>query len=184
MDKFGNIISAYSCTGKTTLGRDKKYADNVIKDLGVSNYRYLLTDEQRAIPAEALKGTDVRTQNPQFPQNYIDAVIEAAKKYKLVLLAPSPVYLPPLTELGYEPILVFPAIECKYEYIERAEQRGNNETFIQQLTEKWEERINERLSMPYKKIILSKDEYLEDGLLREGYLTEQDLEIFTEAKEK
>ena len=176
MDQKGIVISGYVCVGKSTVV--KKY-DNII-DVESNHSQYLWTDEQKKAMLEddkfleKLKGTN-KPKNLKYPDNYIDDIIKAMDNYKVVLIAPGLRYLKLLAEYGIEPVLVFPGIECRVEYIKRAKERGNPMDFVRGIDERWEEGIEKRMALPNKKIILGPGEYLEDGLLREGYLTEQDL---------
>ena len=77
--KKGLIISGFGGVGKTFLA--KKYK-NVI-DLESSPYKYDYSTVNKK-DYEKLKGTENRTLNPNYPQNYIQAIKEAAKKYDVV----------------------------------------------------------------------------------------------------
>ena len=72
------IISAWICAGKTYL--TSKY-DN-ITELPSGDYKYILTEEQKAVKnKESLKSTK-RDINPLWPKNYYDAIIEEEKSGK------------------------------------------------------------------------------------------------------
>lgn len=70
------VISAWICAGKTYL--TKKY--NNITELPSGDYKYILTEEQKAVKnKESIKST-IRQINPKWPNNYYDAILAEAKK--------------------------------------------------------------------------------------------------------
>ena len=85
------IISAWICAGKTYL--TSKY-DN-ITELPSGDYKYILTEEQKAVKnKESLKST-VRAINPEWPKNYYDAILEEERsgKHDIILIAPCAAYI-------------------------------------------------------------------------------------------
>ena len=80
------IISGFPGIGKTTLA--KKYV-NVI-DMESSDYSHILTDEERKIPREELKGAKKSKKNPRWPINYIEEIIKNMNKYDIILISHHP----------------------------------------------------------------------------------------------
>mgnify|MGYP000372056632 CR=1 FL=1 len=76
----GIIVAGFGAIGKTTLGN--KY-DNVI-DMESGYYRWDNTGFEN-IPYEQRKGKKERPENIEWPDNYYKAIIEARKKYDVVL---------------------------------------------------------------------------------------------------
>ena len=71
------VISAWICAGKTYL--TKKYS--YITELPSGDFKYILTKEQQAVEnKESLKST-VRAINPNWPQNYYEAIFELFKHF-------------------------------------------------------------------------------------------------------
>ena len=99
--KTGIIISAFATCGKTYLG--KKYK-NVI-DLESSNYKHDNT-EIINIPPEERKGT-TRRPNPNWPNNYYNAIIEAQKKYDIVLVQLKPEHIMKMQLIEIMKIFIF-----------------------------------------------------------------------------
>lgn len=75
------IIAGFAGIGKTTLANKYK---NVI-DLESSYYKWDNTGITN-ISIEKSKGMKNRIKNPNWPQNYYDAIKEASKKYDIVLV--------------------------------------------------------------------------------------------------
>ena len=76
----GIIIAGFATCGKTYLGN--KYS-NVI-DLESSNYKFD-NSETINISTEERKGTN-RKINPNWPSNYYKAIVDAQKKYDVILV--------------------------------------------------------------------------------------------------
>lgn len=159
------VISAWICAGKTYVV--EKYPDVI--EVASTYYKYLLTDEQKNAPLESLKSTK-REIDPAWPDNYIDAVIEAMEEHKVILVAPGKIIYDLFRERGVDCILAVPDINSKEEYKRRSKQRGNNEAFLQRIDENLEKDSKEMLAEPNQKIILEHNEYLEDALLRKGII--------------
>lgn len=166
-DKRPIIISAWICAGKTYL--TKKY-DNVT-ELPSGDYKYILTEEQKAVVnKESLKSTK-RELNPAWPQNYYDAILEEAKseRHEIILIAPCMPF-EEMRNYGIDFILAYPDPACKEEYKRRAISRGANEAFVKRVDTKIEPDYADFLSQPNEKIIIQPGEYLEDALIRVGIL--------------
>ena len=167
MDKQGKVIYGFAGCGKSTLA--KKYCDkNIFIDLESSDYKYILTDKQKLESVEERKGTK-RKVNPDFPQNYFNAILDARKKYEYVFVALCGII--ECSKNGVDYWMLFPDYDCKDEYIERYKERGNGKGFVR----KFEENFDNYVKMCYenkrplcsRKIVLHKGEFLEDVLKRE-----------------
>jgi hypothetical protein len=161
------IISAWICAGKTYLTANYKN----ITELPSGDYKYILTDEQKAVVnKESLKSTQ-RAINPLWPQNYYDAIIEETNRgeFDIILIAPCMPFQE-MRDRGITFILAYPNPSCKEEYKARARQRGANEEFVKRVETKIQTDFEEFLKQPNEKIILQPGEYLEDALIRVGIL--------------
>ena len=157
------IISAWICTGKTHL--TEKY--KTITELPSGEYKYILTDEQKAVEnKESLKSTK-RELNPAWPTNYYDAILKEAKsgKHDIILIAPCMPFKE-MREYGINFLLAYPNPACKEEYKERARNRGANEEFVKRVETSIQIDFEEFLKQPNEKIILLPGEYLEDSVIR------------------
>lgn len=161
------IISAWICAGKTYLTQN--YSN--ITELPSGDYKYILTEEQKAVKnKESLKSTK-REINPAWPKNYYDAILKEAKsgKHEIILIAPCMPF-EEMRNYGIDFILAYPDPACKEDYKRRARQRGANEEFVKRVETKIEPDFAEFMAQPNEKIILRPGEYLEDALLRVGIL--------------
>ena len=151
---MGRIVYAFPATGKTFLCKKNK---NYI-ELASENYHWCNKNI-----SEQEKGK-YKAINKDWPNNYLDAIIKAKKKYDIVFITHSGSELCKLNNIHYD--LVYPAIECKEEYILRMKNRGNNNIFIKNMEENFEKYIHslEKDEYPDEKIKLNTGEYLENGI--------------------
>ncbi len=161
------VIAGFAGIGKTTLS--KKYS-NII-DLESSPYKY---DYSNFSPDEyeKLKGNKTRVKNPDFPNNYIEAIKEAQKKYDVVFVFLDVYKMLDLYEQnGIDYVLCLPDEESlQKNYLERFKARGNSDEFAES-TINWWYTCNENLkNNTHKKIVLSGDKTLEDYLIEQGYI--------------
>lgn len=160
----GIIIAGFGGVGKTQLA--KKYK-NVI-DLESIYWKWEYKEKMEK-NIEYYKHYDKRTKNPNFPQNYIEAIKENQEKYKIVLIAYSDEICKSMEENKIEFYLCYPEKGAKDIYIERFKIRGNNEEFIKRNNELFEEAIEIAEKRKGHKIILSGNETIEDYLIRNNY---------------
>lgn len=161
------IISAWICAGKTYLAN--KY-QNII-ELPSGDYKYILTEEQKAVKnKESLKSTP-RAINPEWPKNYYDAILEETRsgEHDIILIAPCMPF-EEMRNYGIDFILAYPTPTCKEDYKKRAKERGANNEFIKRVETKIEPDYQEFMKQPNDKIIIQPGEYLEDALIRVGIL--------------
>ena len=166
-DKKPVVISAWICAGKTYLTKNYKN----ITELPSGDYKYILTDEQKAIKnKESLKSTK-REINPAWPTNYYEAILEEIKsgKHDIIFIAPCMPF-EEMREHGIDFLLAYPDPVCKEEYKERARSRGANEEFVKRVETAIQTDFEEFMKQPNEKIILQPGEYLEDALIRVGIL--------------
>lgn len=157
----GRIVYAYPSSGKTYLG--KKYPDRVV-DLGRTEYLFCLTEEQRKMDIEERKGKIDAPLNPEWPQNYIDAMLEAQEKYDIVFINQK--VLKHLREQNIDYWVVIPRLNDKKEYSERMRKRGNSQEFVEKMEGNFEEYVRGAGEDSYaeKIITLEKGQYLADIL--------------------
>lgn len=165
------IISAWICAGKTYL--TKNYSE--ITELPSGDYKYILTDEQKAVVnKESLKSTK-REINPEWPKNYYDAILREVEKneHDIILIAPCMPFQE-MRDYGIDFTLAYPNPVCKEDYKDRARSRGANEEFVKRVADKIQPDYEEFLAQPNEKITLEQGEYLEDALVRVGILKKKE----------
>lgn len=162
--KLGQVLSVFAGCGKTYCA--KKYPNKVI-DLESSDYKWIYAVDVSTVPKEGRKGMPAkfRKVNPDWPNNYIQAIKEARKKYDVVLVAQYEEVRKAMAQAGIHYALVFPLNSCKMEFVERYKRRGNPESFVQMLMtnfDKWVFDLYE--SNDGNKWVLAPGQYLEDML--------------------
>jgi len=129
----GTIISGFAGIGKTTTAL--KY-DNVI-DLESSKFFFNLPNDLTNQDYERLKGDSSRPINFNGLSDYIDAIIEAKDKYDYVLIAMFPKLIQELNNRNIDVQIVLPHIDDVVHYKRRYEDRGNNQHWIDNMIENW-----------------------------------------------
>ena len=156
---LGIVVFAFIAAGKTTFYNKYKNELSII-DLCSEEYKFVLTPEQKNMNKESRKGMQKQT-NPDWPQNYYEAISQARKKYKYIFVAYEGLVFCQQNNIPYW--RVFPGFECKEEYLARMRKRGNNEEFVKRIAESFDMFVqgcyeDENCA---KKIVLRKNEYLE-----------------------
>lgn len=162
--KKGIVIAGFAGIGKTALA--KKYS-NVI-DLESSKYKYDYQNVE-SDKYEQLKGNKNRKPNKNYPQNYIDAILDAVTKYDVVLVWQHPEIIEEYKKHGIEYILCYPSRKAFKNYPSNFESRGNEPQFIESLTNVYENRVEEYENLSQPKIVLDENEFIEDRLLKMGF---------------
>lgn len=160
----GIVIAGFAGVGKTTLS--KKYK-NVI-DIESSPYKWDYSGVDTS-NLEKLKGINDRKENPDFPQNYIDAIKDAQTKYDIVLVWIHPEEILPYYDINnIDYYLCFPTKEALKEYENRFIGRGNNRKYIDKVLGSYDKRYQQFKSNPHKHIEISLGETLESALIKMG----------------
>ena len=150
----GIVVAAFSGTGKTWIA--ERY--NSVADVDLGSYRFVY-DESEDIPFEARKCMKVYQIQPEWPQNYLDAIIGAAEINDLVLVTHCP---------EIESVMDYyflPNMSGWKNLSGRLTTRGNNERFIDMCRGKLEGDLGKTHDAKYKKVILGDDEFLESALI-------------------
>ena len=156
------IIAGFATCGKSVLGRKYK---NVI-DLESSLYKHKTIDTNLTV--EQRKGTK-REINDEWPQNYYNAIIEACKKYDIVLVQLKPEHFNYFDENHIKYSIAYPNVNNWSEVEKRCIERGNNEAFIIRLKEVFKSYYEDSLKRKYEKMyILNNTETLEDCLIKDN----------------
>ena len=162
----GIIVAGFGAIGKTTL--QQKYKDVIDMESGMYQWDNVGFED---IPYEKRKGTTNRMKNNEWPQNYFKAILEAQKKYKIVLTSMHWDLLNFFENNNIEYYLVFPSLDSEKILEKRCYDRGNNKIFIDKLKNNlkdWYYKISDY--NPKKILNIEKNEYLEDVLKKENLL--------------
>ncbi len=162
----GLIIAGFGAIGKTTLA--EKYKDVV--DLESSSFKYIIDDELKKLSIEERKGLKSRKPNPEYPDNYFQAIVESVETAAIVLISVHADILKKLQDNNIEYIKVYPKQEMLDELKERCIKRGNSEEYLAKMGlafHKYYPSKNEKV------LWLNKGEYLEDVLIQTGILKEK-----------
>lgn len=161
----GIIISAFATCGKSFLG--KKYS-NVI-DLESSNYKH---DNQglENIPVEMWKGIK-RKINPDWPKNYYEAIKEAMQKYDIILVQLKPEHFDYFDKNNIKYSIAYPNINNWKVVEKRCLNRGNNDSFINNLKMVFIPFYEDSIHRNFNKLyLIDADKTLEDYLIEDNII--------------
>ena len=135
---MGKIISGFSNIGKSTLSNNKNYK---VIDFDTHYFR----------------------KEGDWVEMYIECMLALQEKYDFVFITTYGDVLKVLNERGIEYTLIYPRMELKDEYKQRAISRGSDDEFVNGFFSRWEKHISdcENNNVP-KKIILESNQYLSD----------------------
>ena len=154
------VICVFSGLGKTTVG--SKY--NNVCDLQSSKYRCDYSNIKKE-DYERMKCEVSRKVNPDWPDNYKKALLNAIKKYDIVLVPSNEDIRKILTENEIEFLFVLPSYDSRDSLLQRYRERGNSEELINQVMNYFDNWSRNPEDYDYPITILDKDKYLEDLLL-------------------
>ena len=168
---MGKIIAAFAGVGKSYVG--DKY-DNIL-DLESTYYKWLengvahLTEEER-------KGNKNRVLNPKWPSNYIEEILKQNENYDIVLIQLSHARLKNqeifeyFDAQGIEYYVARPKLSGWDAIEQRLRARGNTEEFVGQVRDNFKIFIEEFSKEKYNQIIIEDGEFLEDALIKSGFI--------------
>ena len=173
----GIIIAAGAGVGKSYLG--KKYK-NILDFDTVQIPLQWSSKGLEHLSIEERKGL-YRELNPNYPQNVIDELIKQRKNYDIILIGPpyqthkffedkEKQVADYLFKHNIEFYIAMPSEKGVEIILQRMKERGNPEQFINQFAACYPAHIKEFLKDKYKKIPILDGEYLEDTLIRHGFI--------------
>ncbi len=111
---------------------------------GISKSHYCNVDADYIPQGFATDSDSSQFDKKHFPENYIEHIKQKISEgYARVFISSHKDVREALVLNNLPFVLIYPAKELKEEYIERYKQRGNNEKFIQLLSDNWENWIDE-----------------------------------------
>ena len=109
-----------------------------------------------------------------FPNNYIQDVLNIMGKIKYLFISTDPVILKALNKLGIDIKLFYPKNELRSEYLDRFIDRDSPEDFIGAIMKNWYKWLNE----------LEKQNYCDHTVLNKGEYLRKYLKLTTHKNEK
>lgn len=98
-----------------------------------------------------------------FPNNYIEHIRENIGKVDVILISSHKEVREALVKNNFNFFLVYPNINLKDEYVKRYTKRESPTTFINFISNNWDNFLNELKAQKYcKHIVLQSDEYIRD----------------------
>lgn len=167
------LIMAYMGTGKTEL--ENKY--NNVVDFDFQDYKYIYDESIRHLPLEQRKGsTNLRTENPNYPKNFLDDAIKLLNEDKIVV---SPFINHVFraydssnikSEIkNLRVVLVCPTRDNFEEYVERFKQRGNSNEFIARREKEFSSLVDLfEQADNYERIVMKPGQFLSEALEEYG----------------
>lgn len=162
------LVLAYPGSGKTYLADNYKN----ISDFEFQHYRYDY-GEHKHLPLEQLKGrTEIRTNNPEWPNNFFKALDIELKKGRIVLVpfATSLLEILDYLETSSGVRIIF-AIQNKDTFEQLAESfrsRGNSEEFIERRRNDFQKCHDLIANSKFEKVYINNNEFLSEALSRIG----------------
>ena len=163
------LILAYMGTGKTEL--ENRY-ENVV-DFDFQDYKYIYDESIRHLPLEQRKGNvNLRTENPNYPQNFITDAIKLLNEGKFVV---SP-FIDHVFRAydssefksvidNVKVVLVCPMRDNFDEYVQRFKQRGNSDEFIARREKEFSSLVDLfEMANNYEKITIKPGQFLSQAL--------------------
>jgi len=160
------IFCVFAGLGKTFLSQ--KYSNIIDHDVTKFKYKY---DHNENINYEALKATENRVKNKDFPDNWLMKLKELMDAGVYIILVPADLEIRNiLIKNKIDFIFIIPDLSSKKILIERYKKRGNNKKFIERAIKQLQEWHKEIPYFEYKTIILSKPFILENWLMQQKLL--------------
>jgi len=160
------VIASFACMGKTTFAKQ-----NPTLALDIESIHYARVYKDQHLDDEIAKGQTEWRDNPAYPMNYVQDLMDNLGKYKVIFLTGGKDILSILDEKRVNYSILYPGMSRKAKVLADARSRGNDDDFIA-LLDKLLSTPDHRLgfaSLDYEKFeIIDDDRYMED-YLRENY---------------
>ena len=163
----GIVISVFAGLGKTYVGN--KYSN--VCDLVSSPYRYDYSGIETN-DYEKKKSDSSRIPNPLWPNNYLNAILDAREKYDIVLVPSNLDVRELLLSNHIDFWFALPSSDLDYReiLINRYKKRGNNNDLILEVMSYFDNWSREQNDYSYTIFVLDKEQFLEEFLLDEKLL--------------
>ena len=151
------VISAFPACGKSYIFQNEQDNFDGILDSDSSEFSWI-KDEN---------GNNTTERNPDFPNNYIQHIEENLGKVQIIFVSSHDVVRNALRENNIDYTIVYPDISLKEDWIKRFKKRGNNEKFINFISNNWDKFIAdiESETYPNKYKLKHKYDYLDTDVV-------------------
>lgn len=147
--KNTKVVAGFPGIGKSTLFKEN--SDLIILDSDSSEFSW--------------KEKGVR--HPDFPQNYIDHILDNMGQADIILVSSHDIVRKALKENKINYTLVYPALTCYSEYMDRYKKRGSDEKFIEFIGNNWADFIVDIANEKFPRLVrLEKGQFLKDVINR------------------
>jgi len=168
------LVLAYMGSGKTEA--EKRYSN--ILDIDFQDFKFIYDKSIAHLPLEQRKGNvALRSENPAYPSNWIDAVLQKLAAEETIIVAPfiehvfRAVDSVEFKTKGHDVrvVLAVPSRDNFEEYVERFRSRGNGEEFIERRRTEWPRLLDLfETTKDYEKIVLMSGKFLDGALSGHG----------------
>lgn len=148
---MGRIVAGFPGIGKSYLFKNG-YRFNSLLDSDSSKFSWI-------------NENGVKKRNPNFVSDYLSHIRAAVQSHDFVFVSTHKEVLEALHKAGLSFVVVFPSRKLKSAYLERYQSRGNDESFLKLMSDKFEDFVTDIEVTPYSKIrLLHSDLSLVDAL--------------------
>ena len=160
------LIASFACLGKTTFVKNNP---NIALD--IESIHYARIYDNKHPDDEVAKGDKNWRQNPDYPANYVQEVLDNIGKYKVIFLTGGKDILSELDKLGVRYSILYPGKKRKNKVLNDAKKRGNDSKFIKFLDELLSTDDHRRSfeSLHYERFEIIDDDRYIDEYLKENY---------------
>lgn len=150
------VISAFPACGKTTyykewsqyspenMWRIENNGEQVFTSKGIpAGKRIIDSDSSEFSWIKDENGNNTKERNPEFPNNYIQHIKDNLDKQDIIFVSSHEVVRKALEENNIEYHIFYPDKSMKEEWIKRFKERGNDENFINFISNNWDNFIDD-----------------------------------------
>jgi len=160
------LIASFACMGKTTFAN--KHPELA---LDIESIHYARTYHNKHPNDEVAKGDKNWVENPSYPMNYVQDVIDNVGKYKVIFLTGGKDILTELDKLKVKYSILYPGRERKNQVLLDAKKRGNDDEFVTLLDDLLSTDAHrlEFSELHYEKFEMINDQRYMDEYLKDNY---------------
>ena len=127
------VISAFPACGKSFMFNNCNGKPFTMLDSDSSNFSWI-KDEN---------GNNTKDRNPDFPNNYIQHIKNNIRKVDVIFVSSHADVRKALNDNGIKFFMVYPDKSLKEEWVRRFKERGNDEKFIEFISNNWDNFIDD-----------------------------------------